>query len=303
MKRIAALFLFALLICLIPLSALASGNTVQIAELDMNITFPEGFILLGRDIDEADETLALLGTTATDLEAEFIQNNIYFNAIKFDPLYEYVITMTTDADLKDIADFSDYTDGELSEFAEYMMDAAGEMDIANGTELSYSGYKIERIGSYTYIVAPGSHTLQGQLIYANQYYTVYNGQAINVTLQSYTGEVTPEMKAEQRAIVETIVLPEKAMTAKKGGFDWNEALIAALGSGITYGAVSATISLFSKRKKKKQSFPCFDEGTPVAEKQPISVVSPTYCRDCRGKIEYGQQFCGACGARTDHNQP
>ncbi len=298
MKKIAALFLLALLI-IMPLSALATGTTVQIAELGMSITFPEGFIMLSRDIDEADENLALLGTTAADLEAQFIQSNVYFNAIKLDPLYEYVVTMITDADLKKVADFSDYTDEELAEFAEYMMDAAEEIEISKEAGLTYSGYEIERIGSYTYIVAPGSHTLQGQLVYANQYYTIYNGQAINVTLQSYTGEVTPEMKAEQRAIVETIVLPEKTMTAKKDGVDWGKILR----SGLIGAIIGALVFFVIKGKKKKQQAEYADEQVPSLNKRLTNIAPPTYCKDCGAKIEPDQQFCGACGARTDDIQP
>ncbi len=290
-KRAFSLLLAAIIILLLPLCAQASGQTVTAEELGMTITFPEDFMLFSREIDPANENLFVLGTTAEALEAQFRESGVYLNAIHMDPLYEYVVTMTTDSGMQALGDFSDFSDSELEQMADETLRILGE------TGITYSGYEIARIGSYTYFILDPSQIMDGQQVYGHQYYTIFNGMAVNITLQSYTGEVTPEMKTEHRAIMETVSFPAKTITARKSGLiDTGLLRNSAIGAAIGL-AVGTMLYAFARLKKRKRENSAYANAS-VSEKRLMSVRQPVSCKDCGAKLSPGQEFCAACGART-----
>ena len=291
MRKRAFSLLLAAILLLLPLCAQASGQTVTAEELGMTITFPEEFMLFSREIDPADENLFVLGTTAEALEAQFRESGVYLNAIHMNPLYEYVVTMTTDSGMQALGDFSDFSDKELEQMADEMLIALEE------TGVTYSGYEIAHIGSYTYFILDPSQIMGGQQVYGHQYYTIFNGMAVNITLQSYTGKVTPEMKAEHRAIMETVSFPEKTISAQKSSlFDTGLLRNSAIGAAIGL-AVGTVLYVTARLKKKKRETRAY-ASTSISEKRLMSVRQPASCKDCGAKLSPGQEFCGGCGART-----
>lgn len=178
-------------------SATAGTNTYILDALSMEISIPEDLVVFTRDIAVDDPNLAYFGLDRDALLEQYASTNIYLNALDKDVAYEVVVTMVTDSGLQFINDYNAFSDAELLSMASQL----GEGYAAQG--ITYIDSEISKPDhpQVKFIKISIEQPFQDQTIYGLQYNTVINGNAINITLHSYSGDITDSMKAVLASIV------------------------------------------------------------------------------------------------------
>ena len=192
MKRVlAALLSCCLAAFLLPMPVFATASTYDLDELDMCVDIPPEHVVFTRDMEDGDPNLSAYGWTKDELSSFMRERNMYLNAWDEDVNYEIVITMVEGL----LVDFAGVGDTALNALASML-----------STEYESTG--ITCMESYVYqhsqakfIRMHMSQPNQGDTVYGLQYYTIYDGKAISVTLHSYSGTID----AQQRRILKTIV--------------------------------------------------------------------------------------------------
>lgn len=195
MKRILSVFLsFCLAVCLLTISAFATGNTYELDELGMSIELPPDYIVFTRDIKANDPNLSAYGLTKDGLSSLMQERSIYLNAWDEDINYEIIVTMLDSP----FEDYNQFSDTSLSAFV-------------SALDTEYAGLGITMIRSDIYQHSQAkfakiyiSQPNNGGIAYGLQYNTVYDGQAINITLQSYSGKIDSSKEAVLKNIVDSV---------------------------------------------------------------------------------------------------
>lgn len=195
MSRIFKVLLsFCLVFCLLPSQAFAANTTYELDELGMSIELPSNHVVFTRDIKANDTNLSAYGLTKDGMSSLMLERSIYLNAWDEDVNYEIIVTMV-DSPFEDYNQFSDTT---LNGFVSALETEYASMGITfiRSDLYQHSQAKFAKI----YISQPNN----GDTAYGLQYHTVYNGKAINITLQSYSGEIDSSREAIIQEIVDTI---------------------------------------------------------------------------------------------------
>ncbi len=195
MSRIFKVLLsFCLVFCLLPSQAFAANTTYELDELGMSIELPSNHVVFTRDIKANDPNLSAYGLTKDGISSLMLERSIYLNAWDEDVNYEIIVTMV-DSPFEDYNQFSDTT---LNGFVSALETEYASMGITfiRSDLYQHSQAKFAKI----YISQPNN----GDTAYGLQYHTVYNGKAINITLQSYSGEIDSSREAIIQEIVDTI---------------------------------------------------------------------------------------------------
>ena len=195
MKRSLMVFLIlCLAFILLSPAAFAAGNSYKLDELGMSIELPQDYVVFTRDIKSNDPNLSAYGLTRDALYSLMVDGCIYLNAWDKDLNYEIIVTMT-DSPLED---FNLYSDTTLT-------------DLASSAEEEYRNYGITYIKSELYQHSQAkfikiyiSQQSNGSTVYGLEYSTVYNRQAINITLQSYSGKINSDKEAILKKIVDSV---------------------------------------------------------------------------------------------------
>lgn len=216
MKRSIALVIFFICSFCLCFSEIALGETSYfIDELSMHVKIPDNLIVFTRDIDSDDENLSLFVLDEKDLEDHYKENNIYLNSIDPEGKYEIVITMIKDAGIHFLYDYNAYTNEQLNEFLQPLIN-----------ELNSNNYGAEYTDAFIwnnhsqakFIKIYFEYPNDNETAYCVQYYTIINGQAINITLHSYNGTITTENEKLMTEIVSSIsfthVLKKPSDTSK-----------------------------------------------------------------------------------------
>ena len=195
MKRSLMVFLIlCLAFSLLSPAAFAAGSSYKLDELGMSIELPQDYIVFTRDIKSNDPNLSAYGLTRDELYSLMVDGCIYLNAWDKDLNYEIIVTMTDSP----VEDFNLYSDTAL-------------MDLASSAEDEYRNYGITYIKSELYQHSQAkfikiyiSQQSNGSAVYGLEYSTVYNSQAINITLQSYSGKINSSKEAILKEIVDSV---------------------------------------------------------------------------------------------------
>ena len=193
-KLFSALWFFLLSFCFLPLPAFATGSTYELDELGMSIEIPSDYVVFTRDIRSGDPNLSAYGLTKDDLISLMLERSIYLNAWDKDVDYEIIVTMRESL-LEDYYQLSDTTLNGLMSALETEYAAMG-ITLIRSDLYQHSQAKFAKI----YISQPSN----GGTAYGLQYHTVYAGKAINITLQSYSGEIDSNKEAIIQKIVDTV---------------------------------------------------------------------------------------------------
>ena len=242
MKKITCFII--VILCLFPITAIASDSydTYEIPELKMTIDVPADWITFTQDIDDDDPNLDFVGMDSDTLRTYYTDNDIYLNALHPEVFGEIVVTMTTYDGSEDIYDFNRLSDDDFLSMTEEMMD---ELQTEMGDLATYTGYSTYDHPQAKFAVYEFTQGMSGQTVYSKQYYTIINGQAINVTLHSYAGEISADMSQILLNSVDSITFTE---VTNKPGIDLSKVLTAALlGAGV--GFIIGLIVYFVKKRK------------------------------------------------------
>lgn len=195
MKRIlTTLLIFCFVLCLLPVSAFAATGTYDLDELGMSIELPSDHVVFTRDIEANDPNLSAYGLTKDGLSSLMQERSIYLNAWDEDINYEIIVTMLDSP----FEDYNQFSDTSLSAFV-------------SALDTEYAGLGITMIRSEFYQHSQAkfakiyiSQPNNGETAYGLQYHTVYDGKAINITLQSYSGKIDSSKEAILKKIVDTV---------------------------------------------------------------------------------------------------
>lgn len=196
MTKRAVVFL-SVLLCVALLSSVtalaAETVTYELDALDMSIEIPGNYGTFTRDTPSNDSAYAQFGFTKEQVDGWLTEGNMYLNAIRLDGTHEVNVTMI-ESPLEDFIQLSDTTLSTL---------ASTWVDMAESAGLTYIKSEIHKHEQVKFVKAYISQPYNDQTVYGLQYYTVCNGQAINITMHSYAGELTEEDESELEDIVDS----------------------------------------------------------------------------------------------------
>ena len=195
MKRIFEVLLsFCLVFCLLSSYAFAANTIYELDELGMSVELPSDHIVFTRDIKSNDPNLNAYGLTKDGLLSLMQERSIYLNAWDEDINYEIIITMMDSP----IEDYNLLSDTMLA-------------TVVSSFETEYAGVGITFIRSDIYQHSQAkfakiyiSQPNNGETAYGLQYNTVYEGKAINITLQSYSGKIDSSKEAILKKVVDSV---------------------------------------------------------------------------------------------------
>lgn len=257
MKGLKTFLAAALAACLLPIGALgAPPGTYPLEELRMELTVPEGLTVLLRETAAEDPDMGDLDLDGAAVAEQMEKQGVYLTALPREREWELSVGMTEEEGTELLFDFNLYSDPLL-------LDMAQELTVTGGYQVQ--GYTFEGIsvfqGDQARFLVIDSAQDQGEgTLRRRQYYTVYNGQAINLVLVAYDGELTGERTEALEALVESVNFTEslpiprearrQAARVKKerGGSDIGmQAMSAGLGAGL--------LTYFMTRKKRGPAEP------------------------------------------------
>lgn len=186
------------------------------------------------------------------MEDYYRSNNIYLDAIAMDASCELVIMMTNSDASQEGFNFNLYDDSEL-------------MELEASIRVGYVKMGIEVTGFSTYqsatakfiVMDTTAQTSDGESMCRRQFYTVYNGQAIHITLNYYTIELTPELESELQSVVDSVVFsqtlptPEDALALQSGNIFASYIWVWIRGAAIS--AIIGLVIYLARKKAKKKS--------------------------------------------------
>lgn len=236
----------------------APAGTYSVEELRMEITAPEGYHVFDVDTVVGDPDILAWGLDGAQIAQTMKAGNIYLEIVPEDLSWELCLIMTESEDFQPIFDFNLF-DGEYFDQA---MDEISEEYEKMG--LNIQNWSLWQGKQAKFMIIDTSQAVQGGEILRRQFYTIYNGQAINLTMISYLGVITDEMAELQKTVVEsahfteTLTPPQEALDTakafgKKGPSILESGLSGAL-KGAVIGAVGATLwGVIQKQRKKKKA--------------------------------------------------
>lgn len=223
MRRFFAVALTVALLLVIPFVApvFATSNTYDIDELELQVTIPNGYSVITRDTPASDPIFSDLGTTKSALISLFERSNIYLNAVSDTYNEEVVVTMTENS----LTNFSLLSDTALNALASTLVSQCTNYGI------NVSKYEIYQHSQAKFVRL--YFTDAGNTVYGLQYYTVYDGKAMNFTMRSYEGSLSSRQEKVIRTIVDSIKF-DKAPPVAEQGEDTSSFIHTDIDSGVTF---------------------------------------------------------------------
>lgn len=175
---------------------------VTIEEADISLLLPENCYLLEQNIAENDPYLKKVGGDREKIQNYYKEAGIVLNAIAEDDSYEIVVTMNESSNVDYVYNMQSLTEEQIIEFA----------DTIQATYASYGytveGYELYETEHASYVLFCFGQLYKEQKVQCSQYYTIRDSKIFNITLRSYRGEITAEMKAMMGQVIDSIVFSE-----------------------------------------------------------------------------------------------
>ncbi len=208
--------------CTIPFTMVsAASNTYDLDELELKVTIPNDYSVITRDTPASDPIFSDLGTTKSAIISQFETNNIYLNAISNTYNEEIVVTNMKNS----LSNFSLLSDTVLNTFASTLANQYKDYGINVSKHEIYQHSQAKFIKVYFTDTANSVHGLQ--------YYTIYDGKAMNFTMRSYEGSLSSRQETTIKTIVDSIKY-DKAPPAADQGEDTNSFIHTDTDSGVTF---------------------------------------------------------------------
>ena len=204
-----------------PMSAYAVSSTYELPELELEVTIPSGYSVVTRDTSASDPIFSEFGTTKSDLMSQFEKNYIYLNAISDNYNEEIVVTMMENS----LSNFSLFSDTTLNTLASALVSQYTDYGINVSKYDVYQHSQAKFVRLYFTDTASTVHGLQ--------YYTIYDGKAMNFTMRSYEGSLSSRQKTAIKKVVDSIKY-DKAPPVPDPGEDTNSFVHTDIDSGVTF---------------------------------------------------------------------
>lgn len=193
MRRVLSLFAVLLLVMVLLCNPVfAASNTYDLDELALQVTIPSGYSVITRDTPANDPIFSALGTSKSALISQFETSNIYLNAISDTYNEEVVVTMMENS----LSNFSLLSDTALETLASALVDQYVNYGI------NVSKFEIYHHSQAKFVKLYFTDT--GKTVHGLQYYTIYDGKAMNFTMRSYEGSLSTRQENAIKSIVDSI---------------------------------------------------------------------------------------------------
>lgn len=179
-------------------------NTYALNELGMTVSLPSDFIVFTRDLKLNDLNLDTNSLTKDEMLELMLSKNIYLNAWDEDINFEIIITMV-DNPLEDLNLYSDTVLSTMATSLESEYEKVG---------IKYIKSEIYKHEQAKFLKIYISQLNGDKTLYGLQYYTVYADKAINITLQSYSGNINSTNEATLKAIIDSVAFETEPQVAK-----------------------------------------------------------------------------------------
>lgn len=204
MKKILSLSTTLVILVAMNLTVFAASNTYHLDELGLRVTIPSGYSVITKDTPANDPIFYYLNTTKSNILTQFEESHIYLNAISDTYNEEVVITMTENS----LSNFSLLSDTVLDTLASSLSEQYIEYGISISKYEIYKHTQAKFVKIYFTDIAETVHGLQ--------YYTVYNGKAMNFTMRSYEGNISSRQESVIKAIINSIKYNEAPPAPAEG---------------------------------------------------------------------------------------
>ena len=193
MKRVRSLLATLLLVMvLLCTPVFSASSTYDLDELALQVTIPSGYSVITRDTPAGDPIFSNLGTTKSAIVEQFESGNIYLNAISDTYNEEVVVTMMENS----LSNFSLLSDTALETLASALVDQYVNYGI------NVSKFEIYHHSQAKFVRLYFTDT--GKTVHGLQYYTIYDGKAMNFTMRSYEGSLSSRQENAIKSIVDSI---------------------------------------------------------------------------------------------------
>lgn len=195
MKKFIIFMFVMLLIVYSPLNTIAyavGDEVIDLQELGLEVSVPLGYSVITRDTPANDPVFSNYGITKSEIMSQFNESNIYLNAISDIYNEEIVVTMMNNS----LNNFSLLSDTVLNTFASTLVSEYKEYGI------NVSKYEIYQHSQAKFIKIyfdDNANTVDGL-----QYYTIYEGKAMNFTMRSYEGYLSSRQEETIKTMVDSI---------------------------------------------------------------------------------------------------
>ena len=201
------IYMLCVLMLLLPISAFATNtNEYILDELGLTVSLPSDYVAFTHNIHADDPNLHAYGLTSEGLSALMRERNIYLNAWDREVNQEILVTRI-DSPL--IKDFNLFSDTVLSTMATSFISEYKNIGI---TVIKHEIYQHTQAKFIKLYISQRNADLT---VYGLQYYTVYAGSAINITMQSFTGEISHSQEAVHKSIVDSAIFDTAPQVVEK----------------------------------------------------------------------------------------
>ena len=223
MKKWSAIMLIFAIMWNLTCSCFAGTVFTEIEELNLTVDVPDNYHLLTRDIGENDPYLKEIGVTYDELLVHFRASDIYLNGIDYDNLSEFILTMREIPESQAIYDLSNLSDEELKEAINYFLNYS-EMS----EEKLYYDSNILKTDSATFLALKFRNRDGVYIAEGIQYYTVHNGQAINLIFSAYDNSYIETAFEDMDKMIKSVKFTKELETPAIGSYSGTDI---GLGSG------------------------------------------------------------------------
>ena len=194
-RRCMRIYMAFILVLLLSTSAYAvNAVEYELEELGLTVSMPSDYVVFTRNISANDPNLGAYSLTKDGLSSLMTERNIYLNGWDEDVNQEIIFTMIDSP----LVDFNLYSDTTLATMATSFVSGYADMGVTviKSGVYQHSQAKFLKI----YISQPNGDSTA----YGLQYYTVYADKAINITLQSYSGQITSSQESTLKGVVDSV---------------------------------------------------------------------------------------------------
>ena len=287
MKRVVA-FLFAAALAVLLSVPCAADRTVSVEEFEFTVTMPDDCHILSRD---REQTAEAWGAFDEERQARvmqnFLNNDVYVNAVAKDLSYEIVLSVRQGEDYYRVFDLAILSDEQIaSGYAESFRTVAEQIGIDPEEITVYS------TGNLKYVRAEGVLPNGEQKIGVIYYTTIVNGISLQCNFKAASGTVSEEQRETMQSVVDSICFkeiktkPDQAPAAgERPASGLTEKIVLAAAGGITavIGIPAMIIGGIRKGKKNRQ-----EEGPKIRYA----------CSDCGHTFVERKSICPFCGAEN-----
>ena len=203
------------------ISVYAASKSYKLSELGLEVTIPSGYSVITRNTSASDSIFDRLGTSKSEMISHFTNSGIYLSAISDKNNEEIVVTMVEN----NISNLSLLSDTVLNVLAETL-----------ATQYADYGIKVLKHEIYQHSQAKFikiKFTDTGKTVYGLQYYTIYDGKAMNFTMRSYEGSLSSKQETAIKTVVDSIKY-DKAPPVTEEGEDTNKFTYTDTDSGVKF---------------------------------------------------------------------